>query len=148
MRKVDLSKYFPYDAEVIASMEKKVAPNTDLLPLNGEIMKLSESLFPVSEETGAPENMVQKLLSPNVSALEKERIARFLEKMPPSKRNGLSDEDLVRLLPSRYNSTLTDNDKVAEYMKDFADESFENDKVAQQIDEQQGQNEPSFGSSD
>lgn len=83
--------------------------------------------FPVDPVTGNPDNMVDKLLSPDVSSMEKERILSFMQKMPASKRNNLSDQELMDMLPSRYNSTLTDIDKV----RDF----FENEIYTQLDDE-------------
>lgn len=61
--------------------------------------------------------MVDKLISPGVSDLEKQRILSFMQKMPKSKRNNLSDDDLIAMLPSRYNSTLTDLDKVRDFFE-------------------------------
>lgn len=92
-----------------------------------EINKLSDVLFPVDPVTGNPDNMVDKLISPNVNSMEKERILSFMQKMPASKRNNLSDQELMDMLPSRYNSTLTDIDKV----RDF----FENEIYTQLDDE-------------
>lgn len=82
-----------------------------------DINKLGDVLFPVDPVTGNPENMVDKLISPNVNPLEKERILSFMQKMPASKRNNLSDKELMDMLPSRYNSTLTDIDKVRDFFE-------------------------------
>lgn len=92
-----------------------------------DINKLADVIFPVDPVTGNPDNMVDKLLSPDVSSMEKERILSFMQKMPASKRNNLSDQELMDMLPSRYNSTLTDIDKV----RDF----FENEIYTQLDDE-------------
>lgn len=92
-----------------------------------EINKLGDVLFPIDPVTGNPDNMVDKLISPIVNPMEKERILSFMQKMPASKRNNLSDKELMDMLPSRYNSTLTDIDKV----RDF----FENEIYTQLDDE-------------
>lgn len=92
-----------------------------------EINKLGDVLFAIDPVTGNPDNMVDKLISPNVNPMEKERILSFMQKMPASKRNNLSDKELMDMLPSRYNSTLTDIDKV----RDF----FENEIYSQLDDE-------------
>lgn len=92
-----------------------------------EINKLGDVLFPIDPVTGNPDNMVDKLISPNVNPMEKERILSFMQKMPASKRKNLSDKELMDMLPSRYNSTLTDIDKV----RDF----FENEIYTQLDDE-------------
>lgn len=92
-----------------------------------EINKIADVIFPVDPVTGNPDNMVDKLLSPNVNSMEKERILSFMQKMPASKRNNLSDKELMNMLPSRYNSTLTDIDKVRYF--------FENEIYTQLDDE-------------
>lgn len=111
--------------------QKSVALRVPQLPqnpsLSEDINKLSDVFFPVDPVTGNPDNMVDKLLSPDVSSMEKERILSFMQKMPASKRNNLSDQELMDMLPSRYNSTLTDIDKV----RDF----FENEIYTQLDDE-------------
>lgn len=86
-------------------------------------------MFPVNPVTGNPDNMIDKLITPGVSELEKQRILSFMQRMPKSKRNNLSDDDLIAMLPSRYNSTLTDLDKV----RDF----FENEIYTELKDETQ-----------
>lgn len=111
--------------------QKSVALRVPQLPqnpsLSEDINKLSDVLFSVDPVTGNPDNMVDKLLSPDVSSMEKERILSFMQKMPASKRNNLSDQELMDMLPSRYNSTLTDIDKVRVF--------FENEIYTQLDDE-------------
>ena len=121
--------------------QKSVALRVPQLPqnpsLSEDINKLSDVLFPVDPVTGNPDNMVDKLLSPDVSSMEKERILSFMQKMPASKRNNLSDKELMDMLPSRYNSTLTDIDKV----RDF----FENEIYTQLDDESKQEDSTSPG---
>lgn len=123
--------------------QKSVALRVPQLPqnpsLSEDINKLSDVLFPVDPVTGNPDNMVDKLLSPDVSSMEKERILSFMQKMPASKRNNLSDQELMDMLPSRYNSTFTDIDKV----RDF----FENE-IYTQLDDESKQEETSVPGSD
>ena len=108
--------FFPHiSQDVRESMEKEVEPNNSLVPLNAEIMEMQDSVFPIDPTTGLPENAVTKLLSPSVTALEKDRIIQLMGRMPVSKRNNLSDEDLVNMLPSRYNSTLVDSDALHDF---------------------------------
>lgn len=100
-----------------------------------EINKLGDVLFPIDPVTGNPDNMVDKLISPNVNPMEKERILSFMQKMPASKRNNLSDKELMDMLPSRYNSTLTDIDKVRDFFENeiytnLDDESKQEDTSA------------------
>lgn len=127
----------------LTQQQKSVALHVTELPNNPslceDINKLADVLFPVDPVTGNPDNMVDKLISPNVSAMEKERILSFMQKIPASKRNNLSDQELMDMLPSRYNSTLTDIDKV----RDF----FENE-IYTQLDDESKQEETSVPGSD
>lgn len=106
-----------------------------------EINKIADAIFPIDPVTGNPDNMVDKLISPNVSSMEKERILSFMQKMPASKRNNLSDQELMDMLPSRYNSTLTDIDKVRDFFENeiytnLEDESKQEVTPAPGIDNQ------------
>ena len=125
----DVDVFFPH----LTALQKVVCVAQSLKANNPslceEINKLSTSLFPVNPVTGNPDNMIDKLITPGVSELEKQRILSFMQKMPASKRNNLSDDDLIAMLPSRYNSTLTDLDKV----RDF----FENEIYTELKDESQ-----------
>ena len=113
----DIDVFFPN----LSQEQKTVALQVSELPLNPslceDINKLADVLFPVDPTTGNPDNMVDKLISPNVSAMEKERILSFMQKIPASKRNNLSDKELMDMLPSRYNNTLTDIDKVRDFFE-------------------------------
>ena len=123
-----LNVIFPYLSDSEIEVCKVVPPrNSDLPNLNSEIMELEDVLFVVDPVTGHPENPVSKLLSGNLSVFERDKILATLQPMPSSKRHNLSDEDLINMLPSRYNSTLTDMDAV----RDF----FENN-ILNEIDEQ------------
>lgn len=125
----DVDIFFPHltDSQKVVCVAQSQKPNNP--SLCEEINKLSISLFPVNPVTGNPDNMIDKLITPGVSELEKQRILSFMQKMPASKRNNLSDDDLIAMLPSRYNSTLTDLDKV----RDF----FENEIYTELKDEPQ-----------
>ena len=113
----DVDIFFPHltDSQKVVCVAQSQKPNNT--SLCEEINKLSTSLFPVNPVTGNPDNMIDKLISPGVSDLEKQRILSFMTKMPKSKRNNLSDDDLIAMLPSRYNSTLTDLDKVRDFFE-------------------------------
>lgn len=125
----DVDVFFPHlnDSQKLICVAECVKPNNPSLCV--EINQLSDCLFPVNPVTGNPDNMIDKLITPGVSELEKQRILSFMQKMPKSKRNNLSDDDLIAMLPSRYNSTLTDLDKV----RDF----FENEIYTELKDESQ-----------
>lgn len=113
----DIDVFFPN----FSQEQKTVALQVSELPQNPslceDINKLADVLFPVDPVTGNPDNMVDKLISPNVSSMEKERILSFMQKIPASKRNNLSDKELMDMLPSRYNNTLTDIDKVRDFFE-------------------------------
>lgn len=112
------------------------SPNDDLPVLNTEIMSLSDVYFTIDPVTDNIENPVNKLLSSTLSPLERDKIMAFLQPLPRSKRHNLSDEDLVNMLPSRYNTTLTDMDAV----RDFFENNILNEVDAQDVDQgQQGQ---------
>ena len=124
----DIDVFFPsfsQDQKTVALQVSELPQNPSLCE---DINKLADVLFPVDPVTGNPDNMVDKLISPNVSAIEKERILSFMQKIPASKRNNLSDKELMDMLPSRYNNTLTDIDKVRDFFENeiytnLADES-------------------------
>lgn len=113
----DVDVFFPHlnDSQKLICVAECVKPNNP--SLCQDINQLSDCLFPVNPVTGNPDNMIDKLISPGVSDLEKQRILSFMQKMPKSKRNNLSDDDLIAMLPSRYNSTLTDLDKVRDFFE-------------------------------
>ena len=108
----DIDVYLPNLTQEQKSVALQVNDKPSNPSLCEDINKLADVLFPVDPITGNPDNMVDKLISPNVSSMEKERILSFMQKMPASKRNNLSDQELMNMLPSRYNTTLTDIDKV------------------------------------
>lgn len=113
----DVDIYFPNLSDQQKVISVYIPPQPNNPSLSNDINKLSDSLFPVSPVTGNPDNMIDKLITPGVSELEKQRILSFMQKMPSSKRNNLSDDDLIAMLPSRYNSTLTDLDKVRDFFE-------------------------------
>ena len=113
----DIDVFFPnfsQDQKTVALQVSELPQNPSLCE---DINKLADVLFPVDPVTGNPDNMVDKLISPNVSSMEKERILSFMQKIPASKRNNLSDKELMDMLPSRYNNTLTDIDKVRDFFE-------------------------------
>ena len=123
----------------LSQEQKSVALQVSAKPNNpslcDDINKLADVLFPVDPVSGNPDNMVDKLISPNVSSMEKERILSFMQKIPASKRNNLSDNELMEMLPSRYNTTLTDIDKVRDFFENeiytsLEDESKQEDSSA------------------
>jgi len=86
--------------------------------LNSDIQEIIDVVAPVNPLTGTRENDVSMLLSQNISSIEKQAILARMQQIPPSERHNLSDEDLLDMLPSRYNSTLVDVDAVRQYFED------------------------------
>lgn len=96
-----------------------ISRNGSLPKLNAEIESIIDSVAPISEVTGNRVNDVDRLMDPSVSPMEKEAVLSRMQRVPMEPRKNVPDKDLVRTVSSRYNSTLTDVDKVKEV--------FEND---------------------
>lgn len=105
-------------AEELKVMEETPKANEDLPEFNHEINEVVSTLFPPDEVTGNPTNAVSKLLSPNVSAMEKEKYASTMQAMPKSEKDNreLDDATLIAMTPSRYNSTNVDNEHFGNYV--------------------------------
>lgn len=91
-------------------------------------------ICPVDEVTGNRTNRLTKLNDPTLSPLERDRIMSTLQQMPTAKRNNLSDDELISMLPSRYNSTLVDNAKYAAYLRDEIDNMSSSDNSSQSVE--------------
>lgn len=105
-------------AEELKVMEETPKANEDLPEFNQEINEVVSTLFPPDEVTGNPTNAVSKLLSPNVSAMEKEKYASTMQAMPKSEKDNreVDDATLIAMTPSRYNSTNVDNEHFGNYV--------------------------------
>ena len=105
-------------AEQLKVMEETPKSNEDLPEFNHEINEVVSTLFPPDEVTGNPTNAVSKLLSPNVSAMEKEKYASTMQAMPKSEKDNreVDDATLIAMTPSRYNSTNVDNEHFGNYV--------------------------------
>lgn len=115
----NLNIFFPYmNAEQLKVMEETPKANEDLPEFNQEINEVVSTLFPPDEVTGNPTNAVSKLLSPNVSAMEKEKYASTMQAMPKSEKDNrnVDDATLIAMTPSRYNSTNVDNEHFGNYV--------------------------------
>ena len=106
------------NAEQLKVMEETPKANEDLPEFNKEINEVVSTLFPPDEVTGNPTNAVSKLLSPNVSAMEKEKYASTMQAMPKSDKDNrqVDDATLIAMTPSRYNSTNVDNEHFGNYV--------------------------------
>lgn len=107
-----------------------VSRNGSLPKLNAEIESIIDSVAPISEVTGNRVNDVDRLLDPNVSPMEKEAVLSRMQRVPMESRKNVPDNDLIRTVPSRYNSTLTDVDKVKDvFEKDVIPSIVEEEKA-------------------
>ncbi len=116
---MDTSRFFLThlnDGEFVLTQVKAVDSKQPIL--NSEIQEIIDVVAPVNPLTGTRENDVSMLLSQNISSIEKQAILSRMQQVPPSQRHDLSDEDLLDMLPSRYNSTLVDVDAVRQYFED------------------------------
>lgn len=116
---MDTSRFFLThlnDDEFCLTQEKAV--DTKQPVLNSEIQEIIDIVAPVNPVTRTRENDVSMLLSQNISSIEKQAILTRMQQIPPSQRHNLSDEDLLDMLPSRYNSTLVDADAVRQYFEE------------------------------
>ena len=114
-----LNIFFPYmSTEQLKVMEETPKAKEDLPEFNHEINEVVSTLFPPDEVTGNPTNAVSKLLSPNVSAMEKEKYASTMQEMPKSEKDNrqVDDATLIAMTPSRYNSTNVDNEHFGNYV--------------------------------
>lgn len=116
---MDTSRFFLThlnDDEFGLTQEKAV--DTKQPVLNSEIQEIIDIVAPVNPITGTRENDVSMLLSQNISSIEKQAILTRMQQIPPAQRHNLSDDELLEMLPSRYNSTLVDADAVRQYFED------------------------------
>lgn len=125
---MELSIYFPHlSDEQLAVMSCKADYISTGLYLNEKANEESDVLCPYDEVEKRRSNVLTKVMDPNVNPLERERLMASLQRIPASKRNNLSDEDKIRMLPSRYNQTMTDDDKYANYMSDVVEDYNESE---------------------
>lgn len=138
----NLNIFFPYlSNDEIKAMEVQTEPNRDLPALNREIEEIVDTLFPIDPLTGNPTSAVTKLLSPTVSALEKEKYAKMMEAMPTDNSNrGVDDDTLMATLPSRRNMTMTDNDKFANHIANYTEYVSESGKETTPTNTEPGAN--------
>ena len=116
---MDSSRFFlHYLNDIEYTLSQVEALESKQPVLNSEIQEIIDIVAPVNPVTGTRENDVSMLLSQNISSIEKQAILSRMQQVPPSQRHNLSDEDLLDMLPSRYNSTLVDADAVRQYFED------------------------------
>lgn len=116
---MDSSRFFLThlnDDEFVVTQSKVIDSNQPVL--NSEIQEIIDIVAPVNPITGTRENDVSMLLSQGISSIEKQAILARMQQIPFSQRHDLSDEELLDMLPSRYNSTLVDADAVRQYFED------------------------------
>lgn len=107
-----------YTADELSVMYGKIELKVNTPNLSENAQKEIECYAPVNPVTGLRDNILSRLDS-DINESEKAIILSSLQKMPSSQRSNLSDEDMVQLLPSRYNSTNVDFDAVRGYMNNL-----------------------------
>ena len=116
---MDSSRFFlHYLNDIEYTLSQVEALESKQPVLNSEIQEIIDVVAPVNPLTGTRENDVSMLLSQNISSIERQAILARMQQIPPSQRHDLSDEDLLDMLPSRYNSTLVDVDAVRHYFEE------------------------------
>lgn len=107
-----------YTSDELISMYGKIQIKVDSPNLSELAEKEIEQYAPVNPVTGLRDNILSRLES-DINESEKAIILSSLQKMPSSHRSNLSDEDMIQLLPSRYNSSNVDADAVRGYMNNL-----------------------------
>lgn len=95
--------------------------------LNEKANEECDVLCPYDDVLKDRPNVLTKVMDPNTNPLERERLMATLQRMPASKRNNLSDEELIMMLPSRYNQTMTDEAAFVEHLSNVVDEYSDED---------------------
>lgn len=136
MERIDV--FFPRYEE--KEQLKTVVFKTNNPVLNEDLTKHADAMFPINPMTGNIDSDVTKLLDNSINPMEKERIMANLIKMPASKRKNLSDDELIAMLPSRRNSTLTDIDAVRDFFEsEFLSKIQDGSEGEHEVDNQGGQ---------
>lgn len=104
-----------YSSAELAVMYDKIVLKVTTANLSENAQKEIECYAPVNPVTGLRDNILSRLES-DINESEKAIILSSLQKMPSSQRSNLSDDDMIQLLPSRYNSSNVDMDAVRGYM--------------------------------
>ena len=80
-----------------------------------------DTLCPVNPVTGFRDNSLSRLTSPSVSPKEKELILNSLGSVHPPRNNtkGLSNNDILDILPSRYLSDPVEIDSFKNFVDDL-----------------------------
>lgn len=125
---MNLSIYFPHlNDKQLAVMSKKAVYFAKGPALNAKANEECDVLCPYDDVLKGRPNLISKVMDPNINPLERERLMASLQRLPASKRNNLSDEELVMMLPSRYNQTMTDEAAFAEHLSNVVDEYSDED---------------------
>ena len=107
-----------YSADELSAMYDKIELKVATPNLSDNAQKEIECYAPVNPVTGLRDNILSRLES-DINESEKAIILSSLQKMPSSQRSNLSDEDMIQLLPSRYNCSNVDFDAVRGYMNNL-----------------------------
>ena len=121
---MSLKHIFPFDSdEQLALRQVKATRNPNFRNLCVTPTQECDVICPVDETTGHRTSRLTKVMDPTISPLEKERLMSTLQRMSTPTRTRLSDQDLMALTPSRYNTAMVDDEKFADYLHQVVDEA-------------------------
>lgn len=120
---MDLRYIFPdFTEDQFEVLTAVTSPNEENVDFSLDAQQECDVLVPVDETTGNRPNILNKIVDESLNPLERDRLASTLQRMPVSRHGKMSDRDLIDTTPSRYNQTLTDNEKFAGHLSGLVDE--------------------------
>lgn len=122
-----LNYFFPFSSDAVLSAIARPAPYyNDPVDLSVQANHELDVLAPVDPVTGNRPNILNKIVDETVDPLEKQRLMGSLQRIPSSSHARMSDADLIATTPSRYNQTLTDEQKFSEHLVNVIESGKEN----------------------
>lgn len=112
-----LNYFFPFSSDAVLSAMACPAPYyNDPVDLSVKANQELDVLAPVDPVSGNRPNILNKIVDETVDPLEKQRLMASLQRIPSTSHRRMSDADLIATTPSRYNQTLTDEQKFSEHL--------------------------------
>ena len=128
---MELSIYFPHlSAAQLEVMSRRADYTSSGVCLNSKANEECDVICPYDDKLKRRPNVLSKVMDPNVNPLERDRLMSTLQKVPVSKRNNLSDDELISMTPSRYNQTMTDDAAFASHLSHVVDDYSDSDSSA------------------
>lgn len=112
-----LNYFFPFSSDAVLSAMACPAPYyNDPVDLSVKANQELDVLAPVDPVSGNRPNILNKIVDETVDPLEKQRLMASLQRIPSTSHRRMSDADLIATTPSRYNQTLTDEQKFSSHL--------------------------------